>query len=377
MSISSFGMMNSLFTLILVLSVPGTSVNMIAARQVARCSGSSNVCAAVACQLRRASFYTGFGLLCIMSLLCVPLGNLLEAQPVMIILTGAAVALSFFPSMISGILTGQEAFLTAGLFSLIVPIIKALGIGAATLFHFEVAQQYTVMLAIILGNLIAMAVARRILFLDKRISSESTKSTHTEIPITMMTINFLYLLFSNGDIFLITAFWGSEQAGIYSASMLFGRVLFFFTTAIVSVLLPYVSKAHNAGQNFVQVFRSALLVTLSVSALGFIPINLFPDFFIRLLYGANYLPAVSYVPYSCVVAIFVSLLNLELNCFIGLGKERRMLVHLATALVLLLLSVFVLFHQSIHTLLSVLVIVLGVLVLIELPVCLRGCIDLP
>ena len=374
MSIASFGVMNSLFSLILVLSVPGTSVNMLAARQVAQRSGSVDACAATAYRLRLASFYIGCGLMCTILLVCVPLGKMLEAHPVMILLTGFAVVLSFFPSVISGILTGREAFLTAGLFSLIVPIIKALGIGTAMLFPSEAVQQFAVMSAIILGNLIAIIAGKRILFPNGNKKPKDMASAHTEIPITMIAVNFLYLLFSNGDIFLVTACFGSEQAGIYSASMLFGRVLFFFTTAVVSVLLPYVSKANGNGQDFAQVFCNALLVTLLVSAIGFVPINLFPDFFIQLLYGENYLPAVPYVPYSCVVAIFASLLNLELNCFIGLGKERRMLIHLAAALVILLLAVF-LFHQSIPTLLVILAAILGALVLIELPVCWRGRID--
>ena len=91
----------------------------------------------------------------------------------------------------------------------------------------------------------------------------------------------------------------------------------------------------------------------------------------RLLYGANYIAGAPMFPYSCAVAIFASLLNLELNCFVGMGKERRMLVHLSIALAgLLLLSAV--FHASVPALLTVLAAVLGILVAIELPACLRG-----
>lgn len=371
MSVSSFGVMNSLFSLILVLSVPGTSVNMIAARQIAQCADNAGACALTIYQLRRVSLCIGSFLLCGIVLLSIPMGAILDTTPVMVVLAGLAATLSFFPSLISGVLTGKAAFWAAGIFSLIVPLVKVCGILAAGGVLAEEVKQLVVMSAVTFGNIVAVLIAWRVLFPSAAAQSPDARHSHMSIPGTMLAVNFLYLLLGNGDIFLVVTYFGTEKAGIYSAAMLFGKILFFFTTAVVSVLLPYISKASGKGEGVSPIFRSAFAVTLAVSVVGFLPFNLFPTAYIRLLYGANYIEAAPLVPYSCAVAIFASLLNLELNCFVGMGKERRMLVHLSIALAgLMLLSAVC--HTSVPALLAVLAAVLGILVAIELPACLRG-----
>lgn len=373
MTVSSFGVINSLFSLILVLSVPGTSINMLTAKRVAQESADCKPSEHTIQTMIRLGLRIGALLVLCTALFSLPGGTMLHAHPVMLILTGIAVATGIFPYIISGAMAGRGAFLAAGFFSLIVPVCKTFGVIGAMFLPSELAQQITVMLAITVGNLLAVFLCRRILWPKDRSTpakAEKEKSVLDAPTLWVMLANFIYLIFGNGDVFLVTLFLGSEQSGIYSASMLFGRILYFFTTALVSVLLPYVSRAASKDGAPDRVFKGAVLMTLAVCIVCFIPINLFPEAIITLVYGARYLPAVAFVPYSCLAAALVSLLNLELNYFIGIGAEKRITCHLAIALLCMVIGLG-LFHQTVQQILLVLIVVLLGIFLAELPACLR------
>lgn len=372
MSFSSFGVMNSLFSAILVLSVPGTSLNMLTAKQVAERNGDPQAAASAASAMCRLCAGIGILLCVVMTAASSPAARMLGTSPVMLILTGIVVATGLFPYIISGILAGRRAFLTAGLFSLIVPLCKAGGVALAGSLAEENVKQAVVLGAMVFGNLIAVFAFRRVLR-PKGLRQDQAAAARTGVDRTtllVMSANFIYLLFGNGDIFLVTWYLGAEPAGIYSASMLFGRILFFFTTALVSVLLPYVSLEKSAGGSPSRVFRNSLFMTLGVSLLCMIPINLFPAFFIRHLYGQQYLSAVPYVPFSCGVAVAVSLVNLELNYFIGIGQEKKVCRDLLVSL-LVLIGLVQWRHGSVQVILVQLFCVLTGLFFYELRNCLR------
>lgn len=371
MTLSSYGIINTIFSLILVLSVPATSINMLTAKLIAQQANPLQPQEPIVFLMKRLGVKISIGLMIFSVLFCIPGAKMLQAHPVTIIVTGVSVAVAVFPAVISGVLTGKGAFLAAGLFSLVVPFCKALGVLGAFAFSSDLAQQLVVLFSIVVGNILSIVAGRRALAssgttpwskIAGRISALDTSAKW------IIVVNFVYLLFGNGDIFFITLFLGTEQSGIYSASMLFGRVLFFFTTALVSVLLPYVSRAASSQGVPNRVFKISIFMTTAVCLVCMIPVNLFPEWIISLVYGERYIPAVIFVPYSCLAATLVSLLNLELNYFIGIGREKRITCHMVIALLMLFVGV-ALFHQTVQQILVVLIAVLMGLFFLELPAC--------
>lgn len=376
MSLESFGVMNSLFSVILVLSVPGTSVNMLTAKQIAERSEEEAAAASVSASMCRLCGLIGIILGVIVLLTCGITSTVMDTSILMILLTGAVVIVSLFPYIISGILAGKRAFLAAGLFSLIVPSFKMGGVGAAALLPGEAEKQVAVLGFMLLGNLVAIVLCRRVLWGNGATASRNTepggrRAVMDQVALLVMLANFAYLLFANADILLVKLCLGSEPAGMYSAVMMFGRIIFYFTTALVAVLLPYVSLEKSTGGSPSRVFRNSLLMTLAVSALCMIPVNVFPEFFIKLLYGEKYLAAAVYMPLSCGVSVLVSLVNLELNYFIGMGREKKAFVDLTAALAVLAALVWW-HHGSVQTVLAEILCILAALFLYELRTCLGG-----
>lgn len=105
--------------------------------------------------------------------------------------------------------------------------------------------------------------------------------------IILITLNSFY----NSDILLVKHFFNETQAGLYSAVSVLGRVIFFATSSLAAVMFPIVSENHTLGKNFRKVFYLAVILV----AIGSFTITffyfLFPQFFIKTLFGAKYLEA--------------------------------------------------------------------------------------
>lgn len=374
LEIPSFGIMNSLFSLILVLNVFGASVNMITAKRVAEQRDDLSKSAAIARRMTRISFIVGIVLLIVVSIGSCGYSSFLAAAPITLIFVGGIVATNLFPYVISGILTGLGSFIAAGLFSMIVPLFKICGVLTACFWEAELQKQVWILGLMIAGNLVATIFFKRTLYppaaaLPNTGHQEDEKLFDQSLFLVTAS-NFMYLLFANADILLINQFCGAEEGGIYSASMLFGRIIFYFTTAVVSVLLPYTARENHAGGNATGIFRGSFLMILAASALCIIPLNWYPELFIKLIYGERYLPAIRYIPFSCGIAVIISLLDLELNYLIGIGREKKISIDQAIALVALAL-LLLWRHSNSEEILGNLVCVLTGLFLCELPVCIK------
>ena len=319
MSVSSFGIMNSLFSIIVVLSVPGTSLNMLTAKQVAAAGENRSQILSIVVDMQKLCFQLLGGMFLLFVIASPLCASVLKTDILLIFLTGVAVLSSYLPYVFSGIFSGLRSFVTVGFLSLIPPLLKAVGIFIAAVLPFaDSFKMDAIMVMISAGNflaLLAYGILCRKRALVFRRSAASRQSFHcfNSTALYVMLSNFGYLVLINADIMLINICLGAESAGIYSAVMMFGRIIYYFTTALVAVLLPYVSLAQSRGENPKKVFTQSLWVTFVVSCLCMIPINLFPSLFVRLLYGTQYLSAVVYMPLSCAVAVLFSMINLELN----------------------------------------------------------------
>lgn len=372
LAVPSFGIMNSLFSLILVLNVFGTSVNMLTAKKVAEQSGDPVKISVAARQMTQISLIVGAGFLAAGGIIGLGRVSLFGAAPVALAFVAGIIATNIFPYIISGILTGQGRFIAAGLFSLIVPLFKICGVLTVRLWTGELRRQVWILGLMLVGNLVSTALFRRVLYPPAAVSSSSLRREDKVLPDQSLLLvtgsNFMYLLFANMDILLINQFCGAEEGGIYSASMLFGRIIFYFTAAVVSVLLPYAAKENHAGGSAAGIFRGSLCIILAASAVCIIPLIWAPELFIRLVYGETYLAAVRYIPFSCGIAVMISLFNLELNYFIGTGCEKRILIDQSAALAAMIL-LLIWRHGNAEDILVDLLCVLTGLFFIKLPGC--------
>lgn len=93
------------------------------------------------------------------------------------------------------------------------------------------------------------------------------------------TLTFLGLTsFISTDIILVKHFFDPVQAGVYATLSLIGRVIFFFSAPIGTVMFPLIVQKHTKKENYHSIFILSLLLVFTASAVLTIFYFLFPEF---------------------------------------------------------------------------------------------------
>jgi O-antigen/teichoic acid export membrane protein len=129
-------------------------------------------------------------------------------------------------------------------------------------------------------------------------------------------------MFITTDILLVKHFYSPQQAGLYAAISLVGKIVFFISSPIASVMFPLVVQKHTKNENYFSIFNLALsFVLLSSAALtGFY--FLFPGFVVSFVTKNTYLGAVPYIGlYGIYISIFC-LLTILTNFFLSIKQVK-------------------------------------------------------
>ena len=95
------------------------------------------------------------------------------------------------------------------------------------------------------------------------------------------------VVINNIDILLVKSFFPANEAGLYAAVALFGRLLYFACWSIVSAMFP-ISAANRDRDREHHVLRTTLLLVIAISAVFIGTLQLLPDFVIGLVLGKSF-----------------------------------------------------------------------------------------
>lgn len=226
---------------------------------------------------------------------------------------------------------------------------------------------YGVFFAIFLATFIPFAFQFIPLrFLIGRKSSSKSDISNTEIfkyalPTSVAIISLMSL--TSTDVILVKHFFNSYDAGLYGGLSLIGKIIFYITGPLASVMFPLLIKRHSLGQNFNNLFYLTLLL-VSIPSIGIALFYiLFPAPSIRLILPrADYLGVIPYLPiFGIFIAIF-SLLNVCVNFFLSL-KKTIVSVFVASAAILQIILIS-LFHKDFFEVITVSIFLSAILLVI-------------
>jgi len=181
------------------------------------------------------------------------------------------------------------------------------------------------------------------------------------IPVFIQSISMTSLY--STDVILVKHFFSSFDAGIYAAVATLGKIIFFATGPISTVMFPLVSQRQSKGQNHSNIFIMSFLATGIIAVGVLIGYWFVPQFAIGLLYGKLYLTGTNLL---FLYGVFITLFTLSVllvNYGLSLGKTRIVLFALGAAIAQPILILF--FHHSLQE-----IIVVSLLVTALLLVCL-------
>lgn len=194
------------------------------------------------------------------------------------------------PSMVNrSILQGVLKFKELVISSIIENIIKLLlGILLAVI-GFSVGGALTGWtIAVIVGWYISGTYIK----IDKKkyIDAKTLDSVRSMILFTIPAVIYSLATTSlySTDIILVKHFFSSHEAGLYAAISTLGKIIFFGTGPIVSVMFPLISKRFSEGRNYTRVFVCSLGAVLLLALPLLLIYWMFPEMIISFLYGSSY-----------------------------------------------------------------------------------------
>lgn len=151
--------------------------------------------------------------------------------------------------------------------------------------------------------------------------------------------------FINSDIILVKHFFPPHEAGLYAGLSLIGKVIFFFSAPIGSVMFPLVVNKHALGQKLHRMLIASLGLVLIPSILLTIFYFIFPEFTIRF-----FLKKEEYLAISGLVGIFgiymsmYALLHILANFYLSIKKTKVYIPILSGAILQIVL--IVIYHET-------------------------------
>lgn len=204
------------------------------------------------------------------------------------------------------------------------------------------------MFAIVLASVIPYIVSFYPLrFLFKK-SQRETKIDYRELlfyggPAALATLGIT--LFVTTDIMLVKHFFPPELAGVYARLSLMGKVIFFFSAPIGTVMFPIITQKFTRGESYYKDFLIALVLVFSPSIFLTIFYFLFPEFVITIFSKSDL--SLSAAPLVGLFGIFISIYSLVTICmyfFLSINKTNVYIPIIIVAILQALLIWF--FHES-------------------------------
>jgi len=140
------------------------------------------------------------------------------------------------------------------------------------------------------------------------------------VPIFIMSMatNSMYMT----DVVLIKHFFNAHLAGIYASLSTMGKIIFYGSVPIASVMFPFVSREHAKKRNYKKVFFLSVLLT-STLVIGLILVYwLFPGLVLQILYGNKFIEGAPYLVWFGIFIGLFTLSSLFLNYFLSKGTTK-------------------------------------------------------
>lgn len=240
-------------------------------------------------------------------------------------------------------------------------------VGALVLLHYGLGVT-GVIAAVVLSIAIAYAVAGP--RVDLRLRAKETGKTSFREGM-QATVFFLgQVIISNFDILLVKHYFAADMAGLYAAVALVGRVVYMFSWSVISSMFPVsAASAHQQGSR--SVLRSALWLVSIMTTMFTIAAWSAPGSLWRAILGKTFLDA-GHASFSSLLGSYSAMTSIYSVAVVLLTYEMSRRIANATWIQLafsaLLPTGIVLFHESLHQVIMVqLLLMLGLLLAVSIP----------
>jgi len=377
--VESYGMLTAILSFILIMSVPGNAIRMIASKYTAECGEDSLPMLLTQMFVLTGAFSLAF---LILGLALVPVWDyVLKTSgflfPAMAVVT---VSILFFQLGAVGLAQGLRRFLLMAGIGFIAALIKILGIFICLLPLFAQNRVAVLVVLLLLGNITA-SVGGYFLIKSKNGNVKLLPISAGIFKVKKFTAAFIGTAFAlnlcqaammNVDILTVRYRFPGYTSGIYSSAAQFGKILIYAAITLGSALYPIVAKTKADQSPTKHLYWRTSLYTLACVAVFVIPVLLFSDLIVKLMFGPRYLESVPYIKYSCILAVTVIFNTLNMNYLMAVGRVKTLLISFIAGICACLLCAAVLNQNIISMLLGMSACLFIVYTVNVLDIALRG-----
>lgn len=357
LSVADFGAMNSLFSLMIITSVPAISILLISTKYVSNFKAHK--------ELKKIRFFRKkifkrlisyeTAILVLMLLVSPWVSSFLKIRsyvPVMILFL--ILYFSFLVPLNLGILQGLQRFLPLGICGSLGGFLRLIFGILLVLLGFRLNGA---MMALFLSSFALFILP--FYYLKDLPKSDShlddlgigfRKILSYSLPVVLSSFGIMAL--ANMDMILVKHYFSAEQAGIYASVAVLGRSIFYFPGIIVMAMFPIVSESFALKKNPFLQLKKAIGITLLMAGFGLIVMLAVPNLMLSFLFGKTYSQGASLLRIFSLAMFFMSLINILANFLLAIERKWFIFSLLTGCVVEILLISF--FHKSLITILIIL-----------------------
>lgn len=350
-----FGILAALLSISLIIAIPTQAINHVLAKYTSQFEGegkNENIWPFIIFAIKKASYY---GILASIFFIALSplIANFLHIPSVIpVIILGFFFLFSFLKPIGMGALRGLQKFTDLTKANILFVFLKILFAIALVYFGFGVNGA---IFSLVIGAIIfILYIFAKLLFCKNNHKENFKEYKFLKFvgPVLFATICLVVLY--NIDVILAKHFLSSEEAGYYAVISLLGKIIFFATGAIGTVIFPIASKRFNQGKDTTNLFKLGLsivsIISIIITAIYFI----LPKLVVKTLFGATYLAIIPYTGLIGIIFIIYSLINIIVLYNLSIQRTDFIwLLILGTALEIALLSYY---HQDIQQILMCLIV---------------------
>lgn len=179
------------------------------------------------------------------------------------------------------------------------------------------------------------------LFITTYVLRKYLVSKVSEAPNTVPFLKYSVSVFLQGlaltsmystDLLIVKHFFSPEEAGLYAALAILGRVVFFGSSPITHVMFPIVAKKHLNGEKYKNILFLSIVLILAFSFIITAFYYYLPSLSLGFLYGSNFLDGGSLLWLFAVFMTLLSLAMLLTQFYLSIGKTKPIYLFIIAAI---------------------------------------------
>lgn len=341
LSVESYGTVNTIFSFMMIIAVPGTTLTMVVAKYYA---GNEHQKWAYLIQQLKVVCGLTVSVFLILLLIQRYIKQILDINDEIVLMFAFILAaLGYFQPLYSGVFSGNKKFILVGIYSLFIPLYKIIAVFLAKIISNEDEQRlYIVLFSMVIGTIVTAIYGqmKSSRLTGDRENFQKKGSLYSKEDFSALFLNISLMFYMNIDLLVVRSYDRTES-GLYSSVLLFGRIIYYFATTLGTILLPSVAEKNMTMKEKNRILTRTLFLMLFFALLCMVPINILKRKLILLLYGEAYLEAEKYVIFATIISLALSLLTIIINYVVGTGKTKNASIIMFLVDILLIGSFFI------------------------------------